>query len=164
MVRLSSVRLRLATSADIPAMMALERHAATAAHWTEDAYARLFAAESAPPRVALVIEEDAVVGFIVARALGPEWEIENVAIAGPARRRGLGSRLVGELIQLARRQGASSIFLEVRASNAAARSLYEKWAFVESGRRPLYYRDPDEDAVLYRFSFPGPPPKAVEAG
>lgn len=146
-------------------MMALERRAATAAHWSEADYARIFSpGEGGPRRVALVLEEEAVVGFIVAHVFGPEWEIENVAVAGPARRRGLAARLLGELMDLARRQGASSVFLEVRESNAAARALYEKWAFVEAGRRRSYYCHPDEDAVLYSFSFPSHPPKAVDGG
>jgi len=54
---------------------------------------------------------------------------------------------------VARAKGAQSIFLEVRESNQAARSLYEKWAFVESGRRIRYYQNPQEDAIAYRHSF-----------
>ena len=83
-----------------------------------------------------------------------EWEIENVAIAPDARRRGLGTRLVGELLTMAQAQAASAVFLEVRESNHAARALYEKWAFVESGRRAKYYRDPEEDAIVFKFTFP----------
>ena len=82
-----------------------------------------------------------------------EWEIENIAVAGPARRRGLGTRLLGELLDLARGRGADAVFLEVRESNHAARALYEKWAFLESGRRRGYYKDPEEDAILYRLGF-----------
>ena len=133
-------------------MMALERRAATAAHWSVADYARLFA--PGPPAIALVLEEEEVEAFIVARGVGTEWEIENIAVAGPARRRGLGAHLLVELLDRAREAGARNVFLEVRESNRAARSLYEKWAFIESGRRKGYYRNPDEDAVLYRFTFP----------
>jgi len=82
-----------------------------------------------------------------------EWEIENIALAGPARRRGLGTRLLGEFLDLARAQGAEAVFLEVRESNRAARALYEKWSFMRSGRRQRYYKDPEEDAILYRLGF-----------
>ena len=144
-------------------MLALERHAATAAHWSEAEYERIFAAASpGPRRLALVIEEEQPVGFLVACCLGPEWEIENIAVAGPARRRGLGTRLLGRLLDQAHRQGALSVFLEVRESNVAARALYEKWAFVLSGRRKAYYSDPQEDALTYRFSFSQPLAKPVE--
>ncbi len=107
-----------------------------------------------PERLALVLEEAEVVAFIVARGVGSEWEIENLAVAGRVQRRGLGSRLLGEFLNRLRARGPESVFLEVRESNQAARALYEKWAFVESGRRKAYYRDPAEDAVQYRLTFP----------
>ena len=144
--------IRPATAADIPAMMALEKHAATAAHWSPKQYEAAF--ESDVRKVLVFEEGSAVQGFLVGRRVDDEWEIENVAIAGPARRSGLGARLVGEFLNLARSGGSRSVFLEVRESNRAARLLYEKWAFVESGRRKRYYRDPEEDAVLYRLDFP----------
>jgi [ribosomal protein S18]-alanine N-acetyltransferase len=145
--------VRAAAVADLPNMMALERRAATAAHWSDEQYQALFR-DFDPGRVALVMQEESCLqGFVIARVLGEEWEIENIAIAGPARRRGLGTRLVGELLDLARAQGAAAVFLEVRESNQAARALYEKWAFRESGRRRRYYKDPEEDAILYRLGF-----------
>jgi ribosomal-protein-alanine N-acetyltransferase len=61
--------------------------------------------------------------------------------------------LLSELLDIARGGGAKAIFLEVRESNQAARALYEKWAFLESGRRRRYYQEPDEDAILYRIDF-----------
>jgi ribosomal-protein-alanine acetyltransferase len=147
------MRIRRATLADIPALMALEKHAATAAHWSLRQYETAFSAE-APWRVVLILEEEAgVQAFIAGRGLGEEWEIENIAVAGRARRRGLGTRLLGEFVDLARSQGAEAVFLEVRESNLAARRLYEKWAFVESGRRKCYYREPEEDAMVYRLGF-----------
>jgi ribosomal-protein-alanine N-acetyltransferase len=146
--------VRSAILDDIPAMMTLERHAVTAAHWSRDQYEQLFA-RSTPKRYMLVIEEAAhLQGFLVARSAGKEWEIENIAVAGPARRRGLGTRFLGEFLDQVRAQGAEAVLLEVRESNQAARSLYEKWAFVESGRRKRYYHDPEEDAVVYRLSLP----------
>jgi ribosomal-protein-alanine N-acetyltransferase len=145
--------IRPATTADLPAMMVLEKHAATAAHWSTEQYEALFRASDSG-RVALIMqEESALQGFVIARVVGEEWEIENIAVAGPARRRGLGTRLLGELLDLARARGAAAVFLEVRESNPAARALYEKWAFLESGRRPRYYKDPEEDAILYRLDF-----------
>jgi ribosomal-protein-alanine N-acetyltransferase len=142
-----------ATVADLPAMMALEKRAATAAHWSAEQYEALFRA-SDPGRVALILwEASELQGFVIARVVGKEWEIENIAVAGPARRRGLGTRLLGELLDSARAKDAAAVFLEVRESNQAARALYEKWAFRESGRRPRYYKDSAEDAILYRLDF-----------
>jgi [ribosomal protein S18]-alanine N-acetyltransferase len=146
------VKIRPATPEDVSAMLQIQKHAVTASHWSRQQYEGLFA--TSPHRVALVIEENSALhGFLIARAVGREWEIENIAIAGAARRRGLGTRLLGEFIEQVRRGGAQSVFLEVRESNQAARALYEKWAFAESGRRKDYYREPEESAVVYRLTF-----------
>ena len=133
-------------------MLQIEKRAVTASHWSLQQYQSLFSKH--PHSSALVIEDHSGIhGFLIARAVGSEWEIENLAIAGAARRRGLGTRLLGEFLDRVRRDGGESVFLEVRESNQAARSLYENWAFVESGRRKNYYRQPDESAVVYRLRF-----------
>jgi [ribosomal protein S18]-alanine N-acetyltransferase len=92
-----------------------------------------------------------VQGFLVARHVASEWELENIVVAPLARRKGLGQQLLDALLVAARETNSSSVFLEVRESNAAARCLYEKAAFEQTGRRKSYYTDPVEDAVLYRF-------------
>ena len=152
--------VRPATAADLHAMRVIEKVAATAAHWTEADYDKIFNAPDLSTdwrRVAFVIEEEAVVqGFLVAQTVGGEWEIENLAVDPDARRRGLGTRLLGEFLDYAKAHGAAAVFLEVRESNRAARALYEKWAFVEAGRRSRYYQGPDEDAVILKFTFPRP--------
>jgi len=148
-----NLSIRPATVADLPAMMALEKRAATAAHWSAEQYQDLLHSTESV-RVAMVLTvENEVQAFMIARVVHEEWEIENIAVAAPARRRGLGSRLLGKLLDMARAKNATAIFLEVRESNQAARTLYEKWAFLESGRRRRYYSDPVEDAILYRIDF-----------
>ncbi|HEY6306379.1 MAG TPA: ribosomal protein S18-alanine N-acetyltransferase [Candidatus Angelobacter sp.] len=155
------VRVRPGVASDLNRLTEIARRSATAAQWRREEYERLFTREitnaqaRTNARALLVVEQDGqVMGFIVGRAVAGEWEIENVAISGPARRRGLGSHLLGEFLNLVRARGGSEIFLEVRESNQAARKLYEKWAFVEAGRRKAYYQDPQEDALILRFSFP----------
>lgn len=146
-----ALKIRPATPADVSAMVQLEKHAVTASHWPPEQYDAIFAVSS-PPRIGLVLEEEAdICAFLIARSVGTEWELENIAVAGRARRRGLGTRLLGEFLDQAKAQGGKLVFLEVRESNHAARALYEKWAFFESGRRTGYYRDPAEDALIYRL-------------
>jgi len=148
------VLIRKATAEDIATIRKLEHETETAAHWGEREYDALFAAE-APRRIVLVAAEEAgtqIVGFVIARCAEDEWEIENVVVAPDQRRRGLGSALVRELVQEARRSVAASVLLEVRESNAAACRLYEKIGFNQIGRRPDYYRNPPEDALLLRIS------------
>ena len=90
-------------------------------------------------------------GFVVARSLGSEWEIENVVVAGERRRSGIGSALMQALLQNLRSSGVAGVLLEVRESNTAARRLYEKLGFALEGRRRGYYQDPVEDALLFRL-------------
>lgn len=137
--------------------MVIEKHAATAAHWSAEQYQNVFCGTGAS-RLAIVIqgqhvEDESVQGFLIARAVDREWEIENVVVAGAARHRGLGTRLVGEFLDLARARGAEAVFLEVRESNLAACRLYEKSAFIQTARRKGYYHEPEEDAAIYRFRF-----------
>jgi ribosomal-protein-alanine N-acetyltransferase len=135
-------------------MRAMEAQAATAAHWAQEDYQRLFVN---PQRLALVIEEGhSILGFIVGNMIGPEWELENVAIAASAQRRGLATALLRQFLDSVAEQGGQAVFLEVRASNAAARALYARHGFVETGRRRSYYQDPPEDAVLYRKTISTP--------
>jgi len=143
------VIIRSATLDDIGALMAIEKDALTAAHWSLEQY-QSACSDFGPKRIVLVIEESsAVQGFLVARAVGQEWEIENLAVARPARGRGRGAALLGYFLNLVRGQAAVSVFLEVRESNRSARGLFERSGFIESGRRARYYRNPEEDAVNY---------------
>lgn len=158
------MNIRPATAADIPPMMRLERLSASAGHWTEAQYRQAFERDG-PERLVLVAEATlplapgpgasqdsglAFVAFLVARHLAPEWELENIVVDLSARRKGLGKRLLEALLAAARETNSRSVFLEVRESNAAARTLYEMAGFEQTGRRKSYYTNPLEDAVLYR--------------
>lgn len=142
------MHIRPAKTADIPSVLSLERDAVTASHWSPQQYE---SAANSSDRIMLLIEHaNLIQGFVVARAIDREWEIENIAVASVAQRQGLGSRLLTEILELARLRGAQKIFLEVRESNHAARALYEKYGFVLVGRRTGYYHNPHENAVTYR--------------
>jgi ribosomal-protein-alanine N-acetyltransferase len=144
------VPIRTATRDDAAALVQLEREAEGAAHWSIGEYWRIFDSE-APPRTVLIAGGSPPVGFLIARIAGLDWEIENVAVVTLARRRGIGTALLRELLRQARRAGASNVTLEVRESNQPARSLYESCGFSAVARRPGYYHDPPEDALIYRI-------------
>jgi [ribosomal protein S18]-alanine N-acetyltransferase len=143
------VNIRSAVFEDLPAILAMERQASTGAHWTQEQYAELVRAG-----VVLVAEQGGqCCGFLCAKAVAGEWEIENVVVGEPVRRRGIADALLRELLRQVQSPGGSAIWLEVRESNLPARRLYEKNGFVERGRRSGYYREPIEDAVLYQLQF-----------
>ncbi len=139
------VVIRSGTLNDVPAILAMEKETPNAAHWTPDQYSKLVASG-----VVLVAEKAGqLCGFVCAHPVAGEWEIENIAVAVKFLRHGIASELIRELLQVAQRQAAATMLLEVRDSNFAARGLYEKHGFREVGRRTEYYRDPVEDAILY---------------
>jgi ribosomal protein S18 acetylase RimI-like enzyme len=80
--------------------------------------------------------------------------LENIVVAPAARRKGLGKKLLAALVAAAKETNSAAVFLEVRESNAAARTLYETEGFEPTGRRKFYYTNPGEDAVLYRRTLP----------
>lgn len=143
------VAIRSAALNDVPAILAIEQQARSAAHWAPDQYSKLVGSG-----VVLVAEEAGeLCGFVCAKALAGEWEIENVVVAAKFLRHGIANELVRELIQRATEEASSAVLLEVRESNLPARRLYEKHGFREVGRRRVYYRDPTEDAILYALRF-----------
>ena len=148
---ISIAKVRKAVVEDIPAMMRIASAAPMASQWTEARHFDLFAPGS-PERIMLVIEEDSdVTGFLVARSLGQEYEIENIVISVDHQRRGLATKLLKYFMRIAEETSGVKVFLEVRQSNAAARALYVKHGFTEIGERKNYYRSPQESAVHYQL-------------
>ena len=136
---------------ELPAILLLEKETPHAAHWFEEAYQAAFQ-PGAPDRIFLVSEENAELqGFVIARLSSAECELENIVVTPPHRRRGIGSRLLQAVISAASERTAKSILLEVRESNLQAAGFYSSLGFKESGRRKSYYRNPVEDAILYRL-------------
>ena len=95
-------------------------------------------------------ESGTVLGYALFWHVVDELQLLNVAVAIPARRRGIGRALVQDLIAYARAHGVVRILLDVRASNAAAIALYEQLGFTRFNVRERYYAD-DEDAIEMSF-------------
>ena len=97
--------------------------------------------------------EGRLLGFICLRALLDEGHILDVAVLPELRGLGIGRLLVERGLAECRSRGASVVGLEVRASNSAAITLYQRLGFRETGRRPRYYEN-GEDALLMEYHFP----------
>ena len=139
-------------SEDVPALIEIERASPTVAHWSPSEYQKLLASDARGQRKTLVAEQEAQpVGFVVAKVVAGDWEIENIVVRANSQRQGIGEQLLSRLIQEARRNGARQILLEVRSQNTAAKNLYNKCGFFVVGGRRAYYHDPEDDAVLYRL-------------
>jgi ribosomal-protein-alanine N-acetyltransferase len=124
--------------------------------WTRQAFERLVGDHRVYFAVACEPNGE-VVGYVVAWFVMDEGEVANLAVAPERRRSHIGARLLDAAIEAARSRAASAVYLEVRASNTAARNLYASRGFTEIARRKRYYRRPVEDALVLRLVLPESP-------
>jgi ribosomal-protein-alanine N-acetyltransferase len=143
MALVSGPQLRDMKPEDLPEVLAIER-ASFPSPWTKG----MFEAELGHPfswhRVAMA--DAGPVAFLIARFYGEVWHIMDLAVAPAQHRRGLGGMLLDEF--LSHVPPDEPIILEVREGNEKAISLYRSRGFRESGRRPGYYPDTGESALL----------------
>ena len=146
-----SFRIVPMTAAHLPAVAALEKACFPADPWSEG----LFRDALDNPNTAILLaegEDGAVLGYAVLSVVLDEGNLDNIAVAPDARRRGVADALLGALTGFGR-EHLALLTLEVRASNAPAIALYEKHGFTAAGRRKNYYDAPCEDAILMTLEF-----------
>ncbi len=141
------------TAQDIDGLLMLAARFVEAPHWSRPSYEQILLPAPAfgVARCAFVALSDSnLAGFAVVSWLTQETaaEVEGLVVDEKYRRQGIGSALIGACIAWAVNAGASSIRLEVRASNVAALALYHRSGFSAVGHRRAYYSAPVEDAVL----------------
>lgn len=91
-----------------------------------------------------------VVGYVGSQSVLGESDMMNVAVSSDYRGQGIATKLVDVLVAQLRQNGNYQLTLEVRQSNTPAIGLYEKLGFYQVGRRPNYYHNPKEDALILR--------------
>lgn len=94
-----------------------------------------------------------MIGYIGISAAAGEGYITNVAVFPECRRQGAGEALMNSVLDFGVQNGLEFVSLEVRPSNTAAVSLYEKLGFKTEGRRRDFYRAPREDALIMTKRF-----------
>ena len=141
-----NINIRRMTPEDINDVMAIDR-ASFSLPWPERSFR--FEVTENPASRAWVAEVDGqIAGMIVLWLLVDEAHIATIATHSAYRRQGIARGLLTHALQSMKSEGALTAVLEVRASNEAAQEMYRRLGFVESGHRPRYYRDNDEDAIL----------------
>ncbi len=98
----------------------------------------------------VALDKEKVVGYVGSQSVLGEADMMNLAVDSAYRRLGIGKQLVLSLIEKLEQEDVSKLTLEVRASNIGAIALYEGLGFAEVGRRPNYYSNPKEDALILR--------------
>ena len=93
-------------------------------------------------------ENDNVAGYAGMYLSFEEGNITNVAVNPLSRRKGIGEKIVRDILNRAYEKGVRDVFLEVRETNSVAIALYEKIGFKEEGIRKNFYDKPRENALI----------------
>ena len=135
--------IRRAVSSDLPALVSIETESFSDSLWPPDTLLTYdcIVAELGGQVAGFLISREVFAGGVTP----PEREILNLAVAKPYRRRGVAASLL--TFELNRDE---IFFLEVRESNYGAQTLYRRFGFFEIGRRPDYYKNPSETAIVMR--------------
>jgi ribosomal-protein-alanine N-acetyltransferase len=91
-------------------------------------------------------EKEEIIGYLIFREIEPEIEILKIGVRKEYQRKGVGTKLMQKLIEIAKEKNISKIFLEVKASNLSAYNFYKKLGFKEMYRRKNYYGN--EEAIV----------------
>jgi ribosomal-protein-alanine N-acetyltransferase len=109
-----------------------------------------------PAGFQLVVRNEAtekVLAVLCGRIMADEAEILKLSVAECSRKKGVGYQLLDFALNYCKRKGTQKCYLELRASNKAARNLYEKRGFSKVGTRKNYYAGPVEDAIMMQLGF-----------
>ena len=130
---------------DLPDVVGIENISFTTP-WSEILFFNEIYKQRSIARVALI--DKRVIGYICANYVADEGHILNLAVHPDLRRKGIAKTLVENILEELKETDCRFLYLEVRASNNAARELYEGFGFSVVGTRKKYYNKPEEDAVV----------------
>lgn len=132
--------------ADLTQVMAIEQKS-FADPWTLQSFYREIQ-ENPYSRYLVAYRQERLVAYIGGWLITDQLHITNLAVDPQERGNGLAKKLLDELVRLSRKEGINKATLEVRVSNDAAINLYRKNGFAIVGRRPKYYINNQEDALI----------------
>ena len=138
--------IRKMTVEDIPAVVALDQ-LSFSLPWPERSF-RFELTQNTASRCWVAEVDGHMVGMIVNWLLVDEVHVATLATHPDFRRQGIAKELLAHSLRYMSGEGAVSSFLEVRESNTAAREMYRKFGYEDTGRRRGYYKDNNEDAIL----------------
>ncbi len=140
------IRIGPMKEADLTQVMAIEQKS-FADPWTLQSFYREIQ-ENPYSRYLVAYRQERLVAYIGGWLITDQLHITNLAVEPQERGNGLAKKLLDELVRLSRKEGINKATLEVRVSNDAAINLYRKNGFAIVGRRPKYYINNQEDALI----------------
>lgn len=141
----SELIIRAPRPEDFEAIVAIEQ-ASFADAWEPENFRSLVTPPAEHCRVA---ERDGkLLGYWIGSRIDDEAELANLAVDPTLRRAGVGAKLLQDFLDHVGALEGTTVFLEVRVSNAPAIALYRRYGFAELARRKAYYQKPEEDAAV----------------
>lgn len=147
---MTELQLREAVVDDLDAIWGIESAVFASEAWSREMMREELAADHRH-YLALVDEAGAVRGYAGLLVVGSEGDIQTIAVSPEARGGGCGRQLMNALLDEAERRGVGEVFLEVRADNPVAQTLYRSLGFDEIGVRPRYYQPDGVDALVMKL-------------
>lgn len=150
---LTPARIRTASPADLDLIVGIAQACFGLSAWGAAHFA------PHPARIIFVADSDGArcIGYSVIESIADEAELQALAVLPEFRRRHFGAALLNAARRHALERGARTLFLEVRESNALAQTFYRRFGFTPCGRRPGYYRLPEETALVMKADLPALP-------
>jgi [ribosomal protein S18]-alanine N-acetyltransferase len=143
-VTATALNIRRLSYADLPQVVAIERRSFP----TPWSLAMFVLELSKPSGVCLAALRDGELGgYLVCSRYDTVWHVMNISVDPDFRRQGIATALLETLLERID-DGRAQITLEVRPTNQGAIALYERFGFRAAGRRPRYYQDNGEDALV----------------
>ena len=142
--------IRRMTLEDVPGVIELDQKSFSLP-WPERSFRYELTANPAS-RCWVAELEGKVVGMIVVWLILDEAHVATIATHPDFRRKGIAQKLLSYALLRLIDEGARSSFLEVRESNFGAQAMYRKFGYETAGRRPRYYKDNNEDAILMNLA------------
>ena len=145
------VTIDLMGRSDLPEILAIERESFSSP-WTAGMFTEELENTLAQCLVIRITDKgkSVISAYIIFRLIADEAHLHNLAVKKESKRQGLAQSLMETMKDIAMQVGICARTLEVRETNKEAISLYRKCGFVVKGRRPLYYTDTHEDALIMR--------------
>jgi len=142
---MNSVIIREMTEGDITSIVEIE-HMSFSTPWSEILFFNELHKQRSIAKVA--VADGRIAGYICSNHVADEGHILNLAVHPDFRGKGIAKRLFKDILEELKEIACRFLFLEVRASNIAARKFYEGFEFEVVGHRKGYYTQPNEDAVI----------------
>lgn len=144
-VKLIDLKIKPMALQHLPQVRQIEQASFSSA-WSITAFLKELANESAYYYVGFQGQE--IVGYVGSWVLKNELHITNLAVAPDYRRQGAATQFLQFMYAKASEENLNKVSLEVRVSNKSAQRLYIKEGFIKVNRKPNYYKDNGEDAVV----------------